>query len=77
MLCRKILNEKDMEKLQIDLDRLGDWAAENEMKVNQNKSKAISFMRARGRDPLITLLGTKIFLKLASANIWESSYEVI
>jgi hypothetical protein len=25
---------------------------ENEMKINPNKSKAISFMRARGRDPL-------------------------
>jgi hypothetical protein len=28
----KILNNNDIEKLQRDLDRLGDWALENEMK---------------------------------------------
>jgi len=28
----KILNSKDVEILQTDLDRLGDWAEENEMK---------------------------------------------
>ena len=36
----KILNSKDVEILQTDLDRLGDWAEENEMKKNPNKSKA-------------------------------------
>jgi hypothetical protein len=41
-----------IEKLQTDLDRLGEWAVENEMKINPNKSKTISFTRARGRDPL-------------------------
>jgi hypothetical protein len=34
------------------LDILGEWAVENEMKINPNKSKAIRFTRARGRDPL-------------------------
>jgi hypothetical protein len=42
----------DVEKLQTDLDRLGDWAVANEMKINPNKSKAISFTRARVKDPL-------------------------
>jgi hypothetical protein len=51
-MYRKILNIKDAEKLQTDLDRLGDWAEENEMKINPNKSKALSFMRARVNDPL-------------------------
>jgi hypothetical protein len=41
-----------MEILQRDLDRLGDWAGENEMKINPNKSKAISFTRARMKRPL-------------------------
>jgi len=36
-----------MEKLQMDLDRLGGWAAENVMKINPSKSKAIRFTRAR------------------------------
>jgi len=43
IICRKILNIKDVEKLQTDLDRLGDWAEGNEMKINPNKSKALSF----------------------------------
>jgi hypothetical protein len=34
------------------LDRLGEWAVENEMKISPNKSKPISFTRARGKDPL-------------------------
>jgi hypothetical protein len=41
-----------MEKLQKDLDRVGDWAVENTMKINPSKSKAIRFTRARVKDPL-------------------------
>jgi len=41
-----------MDKLQKDLDRLGEWAVENAMKINPSKSKAILFMRARVQDPL-------------------------
>jgi len=36
-----------MEKLQKDLDRLGEWVVENAMKINPSKSKAIRFTRAR------------------------------
>jgi hypothetical protein len=36
-----------MEKLQIDLNRLGEWAGENEMIINPAKSKAVCFMGAR------------------------------
>jgi hypothetical protein len=52
ILYRIILNVNDVEKLQTDLDRLGDWAVANEMKINPNKSKPISFTRARVKDPL-------------------------
>ena len=38
--------------LQKELDRLGEWAAENAMKINPSKSKAIRFTRARVKDPL-------------------------
>jgi len=41
-----------MEKLQKDLDRLGEWAVENAMKINPSKSKVIRFTRARVKDPL-------------------------
>ena len=56
---------------------MGDGAERNEMKINPNKSKALSFTRARVKDPLNYSLGDKRFLKLAVANIWELSYEVI
>ena len=52
IMYRKILSIKDVEMLQTDLDRLGDWAEENEMKINPNKSKALSFTRAKGKDLL-------------------------
>ena len=37
IIYRKILNIKDVENLQTDLDRLGDCAEGNEMKINPNK----------------------------------------
>jgi hypothetical protein len=37
IIYRKIVNNKDIEKLQIDLKRLGDWAVENAMKINPVK----------------------------------------
>ena len=49
-IYRKVLSIKDIEILQTDLDRLGDWAEESEMKISPNKSKAVSFTRARGKD---------------------------
>ena len=51
-----------MEKLQKDLDRLGERAVENAMKINPSKSKAIRFMKARVKDPLnYSLMGTLTF----------------
>jgi hypothetical protein len=52
VIYRKIISNEDMEKLQKDLDRLGEWAAENAMKINPSKSKASCFTRARVKDPL-------------------------
>ena len=52
-----MLNIKDVEKLQTDLDSLGDWAEENEMKIIPNKSKTLSFTRTRAKDPLNYSLG--------------------
>ena len=45
--------------MQKDLDRLGEWAVENAMKINPSKSKAIRFTTARVKDPLYySLMGT-------------------
>jgi hypothetical protein len=38
--------------LEKDLDRLGEWAVENAMKINPSKSMAVRFTRARVKDPL-------------------------
>jgi len=65
IIYRKVLNIKDVEKLQTDLDRLWDWAEENEMKINLNKSKALSSTRAWVNDPLNYSLGDQ---KIPEAN---------
>ena len=50
-LCyRKITDSSDIGKLQSDLNRLGEWAVENEMKLNPRKSKALTFTKARVKD---------------------------
>ena len=38
--------------MQKDLDRLGEWAVVNAMRINPSKSKAVRFTRARSKDPL-------------------------
>jgi hypothetical protein len=61
VIYRKVINNADMEKLQKDLDRLGEWEVENEMKINPSKNKAIRFTRTRVKDPLnYSLMGTLI-----------------
>ena len=43
------------------MDRLGDWAEGNGMKINPNKSKALSFKRALVKDPRNYSLGDQKF----------------
>jgi hypothetical protein len=50
-----------LEILQRDLDRLGECAVENALRINQSKSKAVRFTRARVKDPLnYSIIGTLI-----------------
>jgi len=46
VIYREITDSSDIDKLQTDLNRLGGWAAENEMKINPGKSKAVSFTKS-------------------------------
>ena len=39
IIYRKIIDSSDIDKLQTDLNRLGEWAVENEMKINPGKIK--------------------------------------
>ena len=41
IIYREITDSSDIEKLQKDLNRLGEWAVENEMKINPDKSRAV------------------------------------
>jgi len=47
-----MVNNNDVEKLQIELGRLGEWVVENGMKINASKSKAVSFTTAQVKSPL-------------------------
>jgi len=61
VIYRIIINNADIEKLQKVLDRLGEWAVENALKINPSKNKSIRFTRARVKNPLnYSLMGTLI-----------------
>jgi hypothetical protein len=51
-IYRKITDGGDLEMLQMNLCLLGDWAVENEIKINPGKSKAVRCMIAGVKDPL-------------------------
>ena len=50
IIYRKIMDSIDIDKLQTDLNRLGEWAVENEMKINPGKIKAVSFTKAKVKE---------------------------
>jgi hypothetical protein len=54
-----------MEKLQTDLNLLGEWAVENVMVINPAKSKAVCFMRTRVTEPLYYLLWDIVILEVS------------
>jgi len=66
IIYRKITNKNDIEKLQKDLDTLGEWVVENGMKINSSKSKTIRFTRARVLNPLVYSLGDQKILEASS-----------
>jgi len=66
VIYRKIINNENIEKLQEDLDRLGEWEAENVMKINPSKCKAVRFTRARVKDPLNYTLGDQLIPEASS-----------
>jgi CRISPR/Cas system-associated protein Cas10 (large subunit of type III CRISPR-Cas system) len=62
------MNYSDIDMLQMDVDRLGQWTVENAMK-NPGKSKALSFTRILVKNSLNYFLGTKEFRKRAAPHI--------
>jgi len=51
VIYRKIIINANIENLQKVLDRLGEWAVVNAMKINPSKSKEILFTRVRVKIP--------------------------
>jgi len=47
IIYRKIMDNVDIDKLQTDLNRLGERAVKNAMKIDRGKSKAVSFIKVR------------------------------
>jgi len=52
--------------LQKDLNRLGEWAVENEMKINPGKSKAVSFTKARVKEQTRYYFGEQLIPEASS-----------
>jgi len=59
IMYRKIMDSSDISKLQMDLNRLGEWAVENKMRINPDKSKAVSFTKAGVKEQIGIILGNK------------------
>jgi hypothetical protein len=66
IIYRKITDSRDIEKLQKDLNSLGEWAVENEMKINTDKSKAVSFTKARVKERLRYYFGEQLIPEASS-----------
>jgi hypothetical protein len=60
IIYRKINDRSDIDKLQKDLNKLGEWALENEMKINPGKSKAVSFTKATVKERIRHYIGHRL-----------------
>ena len=52
--------------MQTDLNRLGEWAVESEMKINTEKSKAVSFTKARVKERTRYYFGEQLIPEASS-----------
>ena len=66
IIYRKIKDSSDIDKLQTDLNRLGEWAVEKEIKVNPGKSKAVSFTKARVKERIRYYFGDQLIAETSS-----------
>ena len=66
IIYRKITDSSDMDKLQTDLNRLGKWALKNKMRINPDKSKAVSFTKARVKERIRYYFGEQLIPEASS-----------
>jgi len=60
------MESTDIDKLQRDLNRLGECAVENEMKINPGKSKGVSFTKARLKERIRYYFGNQLIPEASS-----------
>jgi hypothetical protein len=65
IIYRKINDGSDTDKLQKDLNKLGEWALESEMKTNPGKSKAVCFTKARAKERIRYYFGNQFRRQIA------------
>jgi len=63
---RKTIDSSEIDKLQTDLNRLGERAEENVMNIYLGKGKAVSFTKARVKERIRYYFGDQ--LKLETSN---------
>ena len=66
IIYRKISDSSDIERLRTDLNRLGEWAVENKMKIHPGKSKAVSFIEARVKERIRYYFGDQLIPEASS-----------
>ena len=44
------MDSSDIDNFQMDVNRLGEWAVENWMKINPGKSKEVNFTKPRVKE---------------------------
>ena len=66
IIYMKIKDSSDIDKLQKELNRIRELAVENEMKINQGKSKAVIFTKARVKKRIRYYLGDQLIPKASS-----------
>ena len=60
------MDSSDIGKLQTDLNRLGEWAVENEMKINPCKNEVANFTKARVKERIRCYFGDQLILQASS-----------
>jgi hypothetical protein len=60
IIYRRIYDNRDVDKLQADLHKLGEWALGNEMKINSGKGKSVGFTKARERERIKYYFGDQL-----------------
>jgi hypothetical protein len=66
IIYRKILSNNNIENVQIDPNRLGEWPFENEIAIISANSKATCFTKARATESLNYSLGDTVISKANS-----------